>query len=130
MIAQRLLERVEADPDSARAALGEAARHLESASEISARDPNGAYQLAYDGARKAVMGRLRLQGLRVRRGEGGHAVTAQYAGIAVGSELGTSLAAMRRRRNRSEYGTTYFGAEEVQESIAIAAEIIAACEVD
>jgi hypothetical protein len=96
------LERVEPDEDACVSALEEARRHIDSARAIASTDPNGAYQLAYDAARKAVVGNMRRSGVRVRRGEGARALTALYASGAMEEELGMRLDQMRRRRNRSE----------------------------
>jgi hypothetical protein len=128
MVTRGELERVEPDGDGARAALDEARRHVESATEIGARDPNGAYQLAYDAARKAVVADLRRRGYRVRRGEGGHLLTAEYARTALDDGLGRRLEAMRRRRNRSEYGTTFIGAAELDDACEVARALIDAAE--
>jgi hypothetical protein len=54
------VEEVERDEESAFARLDEAERHLHSAERIASDDPNGALQLAYDGARKAVVVRADL----------------------------------------------------------------------
>ena len=126
MLAAGRLERVEPDLDGAALAREEAARHADSAELIVETDPNGAYQLAYDAARKAVMSKLREEGLRVRKSEGGHAITAEFARIAIDGELGLRLESMRRRRNRSEYGRAYFEAEEVRDAVAVARALIAA----
>jgi hypothetical protein len=124
MIARGELQAILPDPAGARAALEEARRHVESAASIAPRDPNGAYQLAYDGARKAVMAHMRERGVRVRRGEGGHAVTARYVMQEIDAELGARLDGMRRRRNRSEYGSTFFGPAEIEDAIAIASRLL------
>ena len=126
MVEAGSLERVAPDVDGAALALEEATRHASSAEQIATSDPNGAYQLAYDAARKAVMAKLRQQGLRVRKGEGGHALTADFARVAIDEELGKRLESMRRRRNRSEYGSAYFSADEVGEAIEVARGLIAA----
>lgn len=120
------LERVEVDLELAAASVEESRRHLESARSIASTDPNGAYQLAYDAGRKAVVAHMRSEGWRVRRGEGGHALTATYAGHAFDEELGRRFEAMRRRRNRSEYGTAFFGDAEVSDAIETAHALLAA----
>lgn len=120
------LESVEPDAESAEAAREESSQHLESARTIAESDPNGAYQLAYDAARKAVMASMRREGVRVRRGEGAHAIAAEYAGHQLDHDLGRRLDAMRRRRNRSEYGTAFFGREEVLEAVETAEALLAA----
>ena len=126
LVASGKLERVVPDPDGARLAAQEAGRHIASAAKIAGDDPNGAYQLAYDAARKAVMARMRTDGIRVRRGEGAHTITAEYARTAVDDHLGRRLDGMRRRRNRSEYGSAYFSTEEVVDAIDVARALLAA----
>ena len=96
LIDEEKLERVEADPHGAQQALEEATKHARSAELVAATDPNGAFQLAYDGARKAVIAQLRRDGFRVRRGEGNHAVTAEFAVAAIDEALGERLERMRR----------------------------------
>ena len=128
MLGNGELERVEPDKDAADLALVEARRHVASARAIAATDPNGAYQLAYDAARKAVVADMRRVGVRVRRGEGAHALTARYAGSAIDEELGTRLDQMRRRRNRSEYGTVLIESNEVDEAITVAESLIRSAE--
>ncbi len=113
------LEVVDADDNAAAAALEESRQHAESARMIAHSDPNGAYQLAYDVSRKAVMSSMRAAGVRVRRGEGAHAITAAYAAIAIDSELGRRLDAARRRRNRSEYGSTFFDDAAIEDAISL-----------
>jgi hypothetical protein len=126
MLQDGLLVRVEVDPDGAGSALEEALRHVDSAGAIRLTDPNGAYQLAYDAARKAVMSHMRRNGIRVRRGEGAHAILASYAALAIDEGLGKRLDGMRRRRNRSEYGSAYFNDDDVRDATAVAASLIAA----
>lgn len=126
MIEQGELERVATDDGAADVALEEARLHVRSARVIAGEDPNGAYQLAFDAARKAVMARMRRVGVRVRRGEGGHLVTAKFAAAAIDEDLGRRLEAMRRRRNRSEYGTALLRWEEIDEAITVAAAFIEA----
>ena len=124
MVERGALERVEPDPEGAQAALDEARRHARSARAIAGSDLNGAYQLAYDAARKAVLVRMRRDGLRVRRGEGAHALTAEYARRELDDPLGRRLDAMRRRRNRSEYGMISFTGDDVEDAISIAETLI------
>lgn len=126
MIEARRIEQVEPNAEEAALALDEAARHATSAEGIVATDPNGAYQLAHDGARKAVMPHMRRSGFRVRSGEGSHVITAEYATVAIDQTLGPRLERMRRRRNRSEYGAAYFEADEVRDAIDVARALVAA----
>lgn len=114
------------DPQGAEQALIEAEKHAQSARVIAAADPNGGFQLAYDAARKAVTAKLRSDGLRIRRGEGGHVATAEYAVAELDAELGDRLERLRRRRNRSEYGTAFFTVEDVTDAVELAEALIAA----
>jgi YD repeat-containing protein len=124
MLSSGLIEPVQRDPDTATARLEESERHLRSAAAIAEEDPNGAYQLAYDGARKAVASHMARNGLRARRGEGAHAITAQYAEAAISRELGVRRERMRRRRNRSEYASAHFEEDEVADAIDIGRQIV------
>lgn len=128
MVAAGDLEIVAADVDAAAVSLEEARLHLHSAAAISSSDPNGAYQLAYDAARKAVMSSMRAGGFRVRKGEGGHAITASYAAEALDQALGKRFDSARRRRNRSEYGSAFFDAASIADAIDLAGLLIAAVE--
>ncbi len=100
------LERVTPDAVLARSMVAEAARHVESAARIVAKDPVGAYQLAYDALRKAAAALLAEQGLR-STSRGGHtairdAVTAQFGGPK-GTPAFRAFDRLRRTRNRLEY---------------------------
>ena len=57
MVARGELERVPASREHADALLEQARQHLGSAAAIAGTDPVGAYQLLYDGARKALVER-------------------------------------------------------------------------
>ena len=112
-----LLEEVAPHGEDALLRLDEAERHLASAEQIAAIDPNGAFQLAYDAARKAATAHMLACGFRVTNQPGAHATTGRYALV----ELGDAFAPfdrMRRRRNRSEYGTTFISQAEVAAAIA------------
>jgi hypothetical protein len=124
------IEDVGADPETALARLEESERHVESAEAIAASDPNGAYQMAYDAARKAVTAHMASAGFRVRADKGGHALTARYASEAISKKLGNQLDRMRRRRNRSEYGTAHFENREIDAAIDTARALLAAARAD
>ena len=124
LLNDRVLERVEPDEEGAAQALDEATKHASSAELISPTDPNGAFQLAYDGARKAVTASLRREGLRVRKGEGSHQVTAQYAAMAIDAKLGERLERARRRRNRSEYGSAFFTEADVLDLVELVRALV------
>jgi hypothetical protein len=103
LIEQRHLQQVAADSETAAALLASAARHVESARRTVDADPEAAYALAYDAARKSATALLAHQGLRPTTA-GGHiavvdAMRAQFPGV---PGL-ISLDRLRRRRNQAEY---------------------------
>lgn len=67
------LERVPASQQAAEAELVRARTHVGSAGQLLATDPEGAYTLAYDAARRALAAVLQNQGLRATS-RGGHTV--------------------------------------------------------
>lgn len=71
LIASGGLERVPASQQAAEAELVRARTHVGSARQLAATDPEGAYTLAYDAARRALAAVLQNQGLRATS-RGGH----------------------------------------------------------
>lgn len=101
LIAARHLDRVSVSPQHAATLIADARRHITGAGTLTELDPNGAYQLAYDAARKSAIGVLVSNGLRPTS-RGGHVAVIQ--GIdALGQPGFKRLDAMRRRRNKLEY---------------------------
>lgn len=119
-----LLERVPADPERAVATIEEARRHLASAEVVVSSDPNGAYQLLYDAARKAVMAHMLAAGLRVTKRPGSHETTARYAAAALQTASAVELNRMRLRRNRSEYELAFFDEAELEAGLAHARDLV------
>jgi len=126
------LERVPADADTVAALIASATRHAASATTTAATDPEGAFTLAYDAARKAATALLAHQGLRPTT-TGGHvavaeAVDAQFPGVA-GLK---SIDRLRRRRNQAEYpdpnSYTPVTADEATEAIEVAQACLSAAE--
>lgn len=135
LLEKRLLERVEPDDAAARELLAEAERHLSSAERIASDDPNGAYQLLYDAARKALIAHMAAAGLRVVKGKlGGHETTGKYGKAALSSSASMESLAnfdrMRRNRNRSEYELRFFDDDEVANDLEHAQAIVAAVSAD
>lgn len=124
------IERVEPDPESARLRLKEAERHLHSARAIAEDDPEGAYALLYDAARKAISAHMLANGFRPKKGEGAHFITGLYAVDAFADpkdrESIQSFEYMRRTRNKAEYATWHVGAQRVQKDLKHAQGIIRA----
>ncbi len=129
LVARGLLERVEADSKAAQELIATASTHLLSARAIAESDTAGAYQLGYDGARKAIAAHMTANGLRVvKKKPGGHETTGRYAIAAINddAEAIKMFERMRRRRNRSEYGVAHFEVTEVVEALDIVERIIGA----
>jgi hypothetical protein len=126
LLEKGLVERVERDREAADAMLEEARRHLASATTIAAEDPNGAYQLLYDAARKAIAAHMAANGYRVPRGRpGAHDTTGRYAmGEISAAKAVAQFDRMRRNRNRSEYEFKIFGDAEVRADLRHAEEIV------
>jgi hypothetical protein len=123
------LQRVVADAAAAARLVADARRHLASAAVIKSSDPNAAFALLYDAARKAASALLEAQGLRATA-RGGHvaireAVLAQF-GELTGGEVFRPYDRLRRRRNDIEYpdGATSADEAEVDEGIERASAIV------
>ncbi|MGW0228561.1 HEPN domain-containing protein [Actinopolymorpha singaporensis] len=85
--------------------LAQADRYLSSAETLTPTDPDGAYVLAYDAARKALTAVLENQGLRPTT-RGGHVALIDAVAAQLVPPLGGVLKPvdrMRARRNRVEY---------------------------
>lgn len=121
------MERVVPSDELADRLMGDASAHLESARAIRDVDPTGAYQLAYDAARKACNALLAVQGLRATT-RGGH-VAVQDAVREQFGPVFAPFARMRRRRRDSEYpdlDTPTITEADADEGIEKAAEIVEA----
>lgn len=124
------IEQVESDLHAAQAKVEDAERHLKSADIIRESDPEGAYALLYDAARKAIDALMLADGYRVAKGEGGHVTTGEYAIDALSSHEHISSVqqfdAMRRQRNKAEYGTWQITTPRLKQDLEHAQAIVAA----
>jgi uncharacterized protein (UPF0332 family) len=132
LIEARHLQRVIADPDTEMALLASARRHVDSARKAAGQDPEAAYSLAYDAARKSATALLSHQGLRPTTA-GGHIAVAETIRVQFPGVPGlTSLDRLRRRRNQAEYPDprTYdpVTTEEAGDAIQIATDCLASTE--
>jgi hypothetical protein len=130
LVAAGALRRVEPDRAAAQRELATARQHLESARTLSGADETGALSMAYDAARKAIAAHMRAHGLRVGRGEGGHARMGEY-GVAVfgdseWSQAFRSFNRVRQVRNRSQYDAFAVEDADVQFALAQAEAIVTA----
>lgn len=130
LVKQHHLERVSGAAANGQALLDHARQRLTGAEAAATADPIGAYTLAYDAARQAATALLTQQGLRPKS-QGGHiaiveAVTAQFGPVF------EQLNRMRRTRNHLEYPGSAedldLGAEEADEAITVAEELIDAAD--
>jgi hypothetical protein len=106
LLASGQLQKVSASREAAAASLDAAAKHIDSAVNIADTDPEGAYTLLYDAARKSLVAVLQIQGLRPTS-KGGHyviqqAITAQFTKPPP-KDAFRSYARLRRTRNQVEY---------------------------
>lgn len=121
-LAARDVERVPANRDHAAELLAQAGRHLDGVRAIAQLDPIGAYQLAYDAARKALTSVLAVQGLRPTS-QGGHVIVGDLARAQFDPPLGQVVrpfGRLRRRRHQSEYpdeSTDPVDADEVADAL-------------
>lgn len=131
LLAEREIELVGVSTDLAEQLVAQARAHLNSAETVVSIDPEGAFQLAYDAARKACTALLAVQGLRATT-RGGHravqeAVVDQFDGPS-GSEAFRAFGRLRRLRAQAEYpgverpSLTF---EDVSDGIAAAARVVA-----
>lgn len=105
MIDVKDLQRVPASREHADRLLEESRRHLASAHDIRESDPEGAYQLLYDGVRKALTGILANEGLRPTT-SGGHRAVYSAVAAQLDPPMGAVLRPfdrMRRQRHAIEY---------------------------
>jgi len=132
LLGDRHLERIPADTDTVAALIAAARRHVTSAMTTADHDPEGAYALSYDAARKTATALLAHQGLRPTS-SGGHIVivetmNAQFPGVA-GLK---SIDRLRRRRNQAEYPDPQnydpMTVEEVHDAIEVAQVCLSAAD--
>ena len=128
LITQGMLERVPADRATAGDWIDAARRHLVSADRIKDVDPEGAYVLLYDAARKAIAAMMLTEGLRARAVPGSHRAVAEYAVRSVNRKQDRAhlqrFDGMRRNRNRVEYGTATIGSQVVESDFEHAVAIV------
>ena len=129
LLNQGRLTRVTANRQLADDYLRQARQHLESARILVESDPEGAFQLAYDAARKSLAAVLVNQGLRAS-GLGAHATVHDAIRAQMGPQQPPVLKHftwMRRLRNRTEYpdvGEKSADATDTRDAIVFAADFI------
>lgn len=128
LLAKQQLERVTPSRDLADMMITQARNHLSSARTVKESDTAGAFQMAYDAARKSLAAILANQGLRAK-GAGGHANLYDAVRAQLDPPMGSKLRPfdwMRQTRNDTEYPSVerpVATAPDVDEAIA-AAEVM------
>jgi hypothetical protein len=134
LVAEGVLVRVPVDLEAAERELSAARIHLAGAEASASVDPTGSFTLAYDAARKAVVGHMRARGLRVRSRFGAHYQTGRYAtAVLRGRGLDEHVVAfldMREVRNDTEYESAMVAASDSAEALSHARAIVAAVEAE
>ncbi len=108
LITDGRLQQVTASRELAEVMIVRARTHLRTASDALDSDPTGAFQMAYDAARKALAAILANQGLRATTAPGAHAVLLETCLAQLDPPMGRTLKHfdwMRRTRNNAEYPT-------------------------
>lgn len=127
------LETVPVDPGVIANLLGQAHRHLATATAgRSNGDTEGAFTLAYDAARKTCAALILAMGLRAKDAPGSHIVTFHAAG-AIAHNFGqrqivTDAGNLRQVHHGSEYRGNVIDDADAHDAIAIGRELLAACE--
>ncbi|CAN5164382.1 hypothetical protein BH20ACT13_BH20ACT13_05770 [soil metagenome] len=129
LVAEDVLARVPADLEEARRELAATEMHLQGAEAAAAVDPTGAFTLAYDAARKAVVAHMRASGLRVRSRFGAHYQTGRYARAALTGrgvdEHVVAFVDMRAVRNDTAYEGEIVRHSDSAEALSHARAIVA-----
>ncbi|WP_410607523.1 hypothetical protein [Amycolatopsis sp. lyj-109] len=133
LIARGSLEPVPASREAAEAELGRARTHVASALQLLDSDPEGAYTLAYDAARRSLAAVLQNQGLRATS-RGGHIAVYEAVLAQLDPPLGPLLRPfnrMRVRRNEVAYRSSEapsVTAEDVAADVAKVEDLIGVAE--
>ncbi|MGW5747958.1 hypothetical protein [Amycolatopsis sp. NPDC003861] len=133
LLARGSLERVPASRDVADTEIARARTHVDSARQLLNSDPEGAYTLLYDGARRALAAVLQNQGLRATS-RGGHVAVYEAVLAQLDPPLGPLLRPfnrMRVRRNEVAYRSSEapsVTAEDVTADVAKVEDLIGVAE--
>ncbi len=128
LIQRGSVQRVPIDIRAVERLMRDATQHLATASAALERgDLSGAFQLAYDAARKSLTALALSRGLRTK-GEGAHvtliAVVQTEWSDEPGLEVVGKLDRLRRTRNRAEYAGHWFDRDEIEDALRTAGAIV------
>lgn len=127
LMSEGMIERVPEDPTAATDRVAEARVHLVSVDAIAQTDPDGAYALLWDSARKAISAHMLVAGYRPRSDRpGAHRAVVLYAQTELaGAPEVAHLDRIRRTRNRSEYGARVLTPAEVRVDLVHVTALVA-----
>jgi hypothetical protein len=132
LLAEGVIETVRADLTAASRDVRASESHLRAAEMIASYDPTGAFALAYDAMRKAVVAHMRANGYRVTSRPGAHQRTGRYARAALGGHaIDEHLAAfddLRQVRNKTEYDALIVAEATAADAVRHARAIVEAVE--
>ena len=122
------VQRVPIDLRAVDRLMHDAGQHLGTASAALERgDLAGAFQLAYDAARKSLTALALSRGLRTK-GEGAHATLITVIQTELSDEPGLGVVGkldrLRRTRNRAEYAGHWFDRDEIEDALETAGAIV------
>lgn len=128
LVSEGAVERVPVDRDAATRDLKAGVAHLVSVDSLAVDDPAGAFALAYEAFRKAVVAHMRATGFRVRSRGGAHYSTGRYAraaldGLGVDEHL-RAFEDLRRLRNKSAYEAVPVDESDVLEAVGHARAVV------
>jgi hypothetical protein len=130
LLAERKIEQVDPDPETARQEVDTAQRHIAAAREIAELDPTLAFIGLYDAIRKAIQAHMRAGGYRVTRGPGAHVKIGEYARAALDEldieDVLDEFDALRILRNQSEYEALFVQADDVERALGAARALVEA----
>ncbi|MDR0782440.1 MAG: hypothetical protein LBE83_01590 [Propionibacteriaceae bacterium] len=130
LITEERVQRVTPSRELADTMIALARTHLKTATQAAEADPTGAFQMAYDGTRKALAATLANQGLRTTTAPGAHAMLLEVCIAQLDPPMGRTLKHfdwMRRTRNSAEYPTLEspeIGQSDVADAIRFGTDIV------
>ena len=130
-IATRRIERVKANMGAAGERVNDARRHVASARKLAESDTTLAMSACHDAIRKAVVGHMSANGLRVRSGEGARRLTIDYArrelaGVISASDLvdANEIRQDRALAQHGDFASRKLNAKHVRAAADVAERIV------
>ena len=106
LLSKGLIKKFTAEPSQIEAQILLAKRDLKTSSEILDKDPDWAFNIAYNSILQATRGLIYSEGYRLSGGEGNHKAAIEFAEIALGNDFKSEILffdRMRIKRNQAVY---------------------------